>query len=209
MDIGKLLLPEELVHQAHRLSHEEWETMKTHVKLGVDLVNSKTNIDPEIIQVIETHHERINGGGYPLGLHGSEIPLLGQVAGIIDQYVAVTSPRPFSKPISPSHAEQMLYKQKGIHFDTMLVEYFIQALSTYPTGTLVELSTGEVAIVKSQHHSSHLKPDLILLLDKNKKSIGTYTYISLDAYIINDLPVTITRSIADGEYGIIIDNLNI
>ena len=209
MDIGKLLLPDKLVHQTHRLTHDEWEIMKTHVKLGVEFVGSRTNMDPKIIQVIETHHERISGCGYPSGLHGNEIPLFGQVAGIIDQYVAVTSPRPFSEPISPSHAEQILYKQKGIHFDTILIEYFIQALSTYPTGTLVELSTGEVAIVKSQHHGSHLKPNLILLLDKNKKFIGTYTYISLDTYIINDVPVTIVRSIADGEYGIIIDDLTI
>ena len=209
MDIGKLLLSEELVHQAHRLTHDEWETLKAHVKLGVELVGSRSKIDPKIIQVIETHHERINGSGYPLGLHGSEIPLFGQIAGIIDQYVSVTSLRPFSEPLSPSLAEQMLYKQKGIHFDTMLIEYFIQTLSAYPTGTLVELSTGEVAIVKSQHHGVHLKPNLILLLDANKKFIGTYTYISLDTYIVDDVPVTIKRSIADGEYGIIIDKLNI
>ena len=209
MDLGKLLLPYDLVHQSHRLSHEEWETMKTHVKLGADMVGARPHMDKKILHAIETHHERISGCGYPSGLRDNEIPLFGQVAGIIDQYVSVTNPRPFSEIVSPSHAEQMLYKQKGIHFDSMLVEYFIQTLSTYPTGTLVELSTGEVAIVKSQHQGSHLKPNLILLLDANKSLLPSMSYISLDTYIVEDVPVTIKKGVADGEYGINIEDLDV
>jgi len=209
MDIGKLSLPTELLHKPERLDHDEWELMKTHVDRGLELLKACPKCSPAVLDVVRTHHERLDGGGYPQGLQGSEIPLFGQIAGIVDQYVAVTSPRPFAKPISPSKAEEMLYKQRGTMFDEILVEYFIRALSTYPTGSLVELSTGEVAIVKAQKSGLNLKPDVILLLGPNKEPYGTYTLASLDNYTKDDLPVTIVKTLADGEYGVSIEELSL
>jgi len=209
MDIGKLALPTELLHKPERLDHDEWELMKTHVDRGLELLEACPKCSPAVMDIVRTHHERLDGGGYPDGLKGSEIPLFGQIAGIVDQYVAVTSPRPFADPISASRAQEMLYKQRGQLFDEILIEYFIRTLSTYPTGTLVELSTGEVAIVKAQKSGLNLKPDVILLLDPNKEPYGTYTLASLDNYTQDDLPVTIVKTLADGEYGVSIEELSL
>ncbi|MDZ7803259.1 HD-GYP domain-containing protein [Thiohalophilus sp.] len=101
MDIGKLCLPTDLLHKPDRLDTNEWETMKTHVDLGVELLRESADYPPEILEIVQHHHERLNGCGYPSGLHGNQIPLFGQIAGIVDQYVAVTSPRPFADTISP------------------------------------------------------------------------------------------------------------
>lgn len=209
MDIGKLSLPSELLHKPSRLDDSEWELMKSHVDRGVELVDACPKCSQIVRDIVYTHHERLDGSGYPNGLRNSEIPMFGQIAGIVDQYVAVTSPRPYAKPISPSKAEEMLYKQRGKLFDEILVEYFIRTMCAYPTGSLVELSTGEVAIIKSQNSCLQLKPNVILLLGPDKKPYGTLDLVSLDNYRQDDLPVTIIRTLADGEYGISIEELSL
>ena len=102
-----------------------------------------------------------------------------------------------------------MYKQRGLLFDEILVEYFIQTLNVYPTGSLVELSTGEVAIVKAQKSGLNLKPDVILLLDPNKQPYGTYTFVSLDNYSRDNMPVVIIKTLADGDYGVTIEELSL
>ena len=82
-------------------------------------------------------------------------------------------------------------------------------MSTYATGSLVELSTGEVAIVRSQNSRLGLKPDLILLLAPDKQPYGSYTPVSLDNYRRDNRPVTILRTLADGEHGVAIEELSL
>jgi HD-GYP domain-containing protein (c-di-GMP phosphodiesterase class II) len=207
MDVGKLSLPLELLHKHGRLDHEEWALMKSHVELGLSILENDPHCSTDILDIVRTHHERLDGSGFPAGLHGSQIPLFGQIAGIVDFYVAVTTPRPYATVISPSQAEQMLYDQKGRYFDETLVEYFIQALSTYPTGSLVELSTGDIGIVMAQNPGLRLKPDVILLLNPNKIPYSTHTVVRLANYTHDDAPVTIVRSLKDGEYGLNIEEL--
>ncbi|MDZ7803258.1 MAG: hypothetical protein U5K34_04685 [Thiohalophilus sp.] len=91
----------------------------------------------------------------------------------------------------------------------MLVEYFIQALCTYPTGSLVELSSGEVGIVKTQRSGHNLRPDVILLLDPDKQSYGSYTLVNLDNYSKNNQPVRVVRTLAANEYDIDIEELSL
>lgn len=209
MDIGKLSLPSELLHKTTRLGHDEWALMKTHVEHGIKTLEADPNCHPAVLEIVRTHHERYNGSGYPAGLRGSQIPLFGQIAGIVDQYVAITTPRPFTRPLSASVAEQMLYEQKNRLFDEGLVECFIQTLGAYPTGSLIELSTGEVGIVIAQNPSLHLRPDVVLLLDPQKKPYGDYALVSLANYSNGGAPVTIKKSLHDGAYGLNIEAISL
>lgn len=209
MDVGKLGLPIELLHKCGRLNHEEWELMQSHVALGLSILEADPDCSADIMDIVRTHHERLDGSGYPAGLHGSQIPLLGQIASIVDFYVSVTTPRPFASVISPSQAEQILYEHKDKYFDEMLVEYFIQTISTYPTGSLVELSTGDIAIVIAQNPSLHLKPDVVLLLKPDKTPYSVYAVVRLASYSHNNTPVTIVRTLKDGEYGLKIEELSL
>ncbi len=208
MDIGKLSLPTELLHKHTRLDHDDWELMKSHVDHGIKTLMSDDHCKPAVLDIVRTHHERIDGSGYPAGLHSSQIPLFGQIAGIVDQYVAVTNPRPFSKPISASMAETMLYEQKNRLFEEDLVEYFIQTLGTYPTGTLVEMSSGEVGAVIAQNPRLHLKPDVVLLLDMNKHRYDIYAVVSLASYCKDDKPVTIIKTLVNGDYNLNIEEIS-
>ena len=142
-------------------------------------------------------------------LRGNGIPLLGQIAGIIDFYVSVTSPRPYARAVSPSNATYMLYQQQGRYFSDLLVRSLIQALSTYPTGSLIELSSGEVGVVVSQNPGLRLKPNVVLLLDPDKSPYGSYPLINLANYTQENASsaVNIKKALADGEYGILIEEL--
>ena len=115
------------------------------------------------------------------------------------------------KALSPSAALQLLYKQRGTYFKEALVDGFIQTLSTYPTGTLVELSSGEVGIVVAQNPGWLLRPRIILLLDADKQPYGSYPHLNLldELEQADGRPVFIARSLAEGEYGINIEQLSL
>jgi HD-GYP domain-containing protein (c-di-GMP phosphodiesterase class II) len=210
MDIGKTALPGKLLSKAGRLSDDEWALMKSHVEHGMRIVSKDGEVSPDVIEIIRTHHERLDGSGYPAALSGNKIPLLGQIAGLIDFYTAVTSTRPYARAVSPSTATYMLYQQQGRLFSELLVQKFIYALSTYPTGSLVELSSGEIAVVISQNPGLRLKPNVVLLLDPDKRTYGSYPIVNLADHTNSHigLPLTIKSTLADGEYGLRIEELS-
>jgi len=169
LDIGKTRLPERLLHARDRLSPEEMVEMQKHVEYGVELIQEPGDADRKILDMVATHHERFDGGGYPRGLRGEEIPLYGRLAAIVDTYDAITSIRPYATAMSPHGAVSMLYEWRGIDFQPELVEQFIQAIGIYPTGTLVELTTGEVGVITSLNGASRLRPRIMLILDDDKQ----------------------------------------
>jgi HD-GYP domain-containing protein (c-di-GMP phosphodiesterase class II) len=211
MDIGKTALPMELLHKPERLTDDEWTTMKSHVEHGLRIFNETPNVPTDVLDIVRTHHERLDGSGYPGVLKGADIPLLGQIAGIVDFYVSITTPRPYAEPISPSNAAYMLYRQQGQQFSEDLVRSFIQTIGTYPTGSLVELSSGETGVVVSQNPSLRLKPNVALLLDPNKKPYDSHPVVSLVNYSYGKggEPVTILKTLAEGQYGIKVDELSL
>ena len=209
MDIGKTALPAALLNKTDRLTDDEWALMKSHVEHGVRILSENNDTPAEVLDIVRTHHERLDGSGYPSALRGNEIPFMGQIAGIIDFYVSVTSPRPYARAVSPSNATYMLYQQQGRYFSDLLVRSLIQALSTYPTGSLIELSNGEVGVVVSQNPGLRLKPNVVLLLDPDKSPYGSYPLINLADYTQKYAgnQVNIKKALADGEYGIRIEEL--
>ena len=209
MDIGKTALPAALLNKTDRLTDDEWALMKSHVEHGVRILSENNDTPAEVLDIVRTHHERLDGSGYPSALRGNEIPFVGQIAGIIDFYVSVTSPRPYARAVSPSNATYMLYQQQGRYFSDLLVRSLIQSLSTYPTGSLIELSNGEVGVVVSQNPGLRLKPNVVLLLDPDKSPYGSYPLINLADYTQKHAgsEVNIKKALADGEYGILIEEL--
>ncbi len=209
MDIGKTALPSELLHKTDRLTDDEWAMMKTHVEHGVRILSETPDISQEVLDIVRTHHERLDGSGYPAVLTGNRIPLLGQIAGIVDFYVSVTTPRPYAQAVSSANAIYMLYQQQGKYFSETLVEHFIQAIYTYPTGSLVELTSGEVGVIISQNPGLRLRPNVVLLLDPDKRPYESYPLVSLVDYTYGytGKSVGISKALADGTYDICIEEL--
>lgn len=208
-DAGFARIPGEILNKPTPLTNEEWEIVKTHVHHGKDILSRTPGVPNAIFQLIDGHHERLDGSGYPRGLRGNAIPLPAQIAGIVDFFAAVTQPRPFIKHLSPSHALQLLYKQRDRYFSEKLVNCFIRALGTYPTGSLVELNTGEVGIISSQNPGRRLRPRIILLLDVNREPYGSYPIVNLLEKSPNqeDQQGYIGRCLPEGEYNLDVEKL--
>ncbi|MGA2343226.1 MAG: TonB-dependent receptor, partial [Steroidobacteraceae bacterium] len=132
--------------------------------------------------MVGMHHERLDGSGYPGGLIGEGIPLAGRIAAIVDSYDAMTSTRPYAKGMSTYDAVRELKRLSGTLFQPELVELFIQAVGVFPTGTLVELNSGEVAVVVTQNRFRRLRPQVMLLLDAQKTMRANFELIDLQRY---------------------------
>jgi HD-GYP domain-containing protein (c-di-GMP phosphodiesterase class II) len=206
LDIGKTTLPTELLKKSSKPTAQEWTLLQTHVTRGVELMRAAPNVDARIITMIETHHERLDGSGYPNELKDDEIPLVGRIAGIVDCYDAMISTRSYAKPRSTYDAVRELKRLGGITFPTELIELFIQAVGVFPTGTLVELNTGEVGIVTGQNRYRRLRPEVMLILDDKKKVRDEFTTIDLMTCDENagrtEATLWITQGLERGAYGI-------
>lgn len=177
-DVGKTRLPKDLITKAER-NAEEQTRYETFVEEGVKLLRGTPEVEPRVVNVVKTHCERLNGSGFPLHLVGDKIPLLGKIAGIVTYYDTVITPRGASVPVAPSKAVARLYELRGTQFQEDLVVEFIRAIGLYPTGTLVELNTGEVGVVVEQNFDRRLKPKIMLVLDALKQPLESHKLVDL------------------------------
>lgn len=164
LDVGTTRLPDSLIDMEEALNPVSMKLVRHHVQFGMEILDNTPELPPVVREMLLTHHERINGKGYPAGLSGDQIPVSGRIAAIIDCYDAMISSRPYRKKISPVEAISTLYNWRNIDFQEDLIEQFIQCIGAYPTGSLVELSSGQVGIVMSQNRVRRLYPKILLIL---------------------------------------------
>ncbi len=204
-DVGKMQVPLELLNKPGKLTDKEFELVKKHVGYSVRIMQKSGGLSKTAIATAATHHERFDGSGYPRGLKGREIPVSGRMAAIVDCYDAITSDRPHRRPISANEAVRRLYDWRGSAFQSELVEQFIQTLGTYPTGSIVELNTGQVGIVVSQNRLRRLRPKIMLILDarKNKYDFAPMLDLLNETHDSSDNPLEIINVLEPGTYGIV------
>lgn len=163
-DIGKMKIPLEVLNKPGRFEAHEMEIMKQHVLRGVEVLNSTTGLGDSYIRPALEHHERVNGAGYPHRRAKQDISQFGLITAVVDVYDAMTSDRCYHKGKPAHEALQFLYRLslEG-HLDSTLVQRFIQVVGVYPVGSVVELNTGEVGIVKRINHHAPLAPMVLLV----------------------------------------------
>ncbi|SPF33358.1 Sensory box protein [Candidatus Desulfosporosinus infrequens] len=127
-DIGKVGIPDRILFKPGRLTSEEFKEMQRHSEIGHRIAQSAPDLLPIADQILR-HHEWWNGGGYPLGLKGYDIPLECRILAIADAYDAMTSDRPYRKAMSQEEALMELRKNIGIQFDSKLVQTFIRVIT--------------------------------------------------------------------------------
>jgi len=164
-DVGKLRLPKELLEKRGRLTMEEFELAKLHVNYSAEILRATPGLPADLARAAALHHERHDGSGYPRGLRGHEIGMIGSIAAIVDTFDALTVKRPYADAVSPSAAISMLYKWRGVFYDAHLVEQFIRCIGIFPVGSLVELNTGEVGVVIAQNLTRRLLPRVMVIRD--------------------------------------------
>jgi putative two-component system response regulator len=128
-DIGKLKIPESILHKPGNLTSEEWMLIQEHPIIGAKILSGSQS---ELLQMAEiialTHHEKWDGSGYPRRLKGDEIPLVGRICALADVFDALTSERPYKKAWNLEEAILEIENQSGKHFDPKLIPAFRQAL---------------------------------------------------------------------------------
>ena len=172
-DVGKLRLPTALLAKRETLNEAERELCKTHVAHSVAILKETSGLPPELPALAALHHERLDGSGYPNGLKGPQIGLFGCMAGLIDSFDALTEPRPYGQTLAPAAALRVFYDERDSKYDGPLVEQFIQCIGTYPVGALVELHSGEIAIVIARNPRLKLFPRVMTILDIHRNKLKT------------------------------------
>jgi putative two-component system response regulator len=126
-DVGKIGIPDRVLLKEGSFTPEEWETMKSHTTIGaVILAGSRSPLVRMAETIALTHHERWDGSGYPAGLRGQEIPLVGRICAICDVFDALLSKRAYKEAWSLPAAVQEISRQRGHHFDPALVDAFLE-----------------------------------------------------------------------------------
>ena len=201
MDVGKLRIDPELLTAERALTEDEAEQMRLHVAHGVEIIENSGVINPDVYAMVAHHHERYDGSGYPQGLRVEDIPPVARIAGIVDSYDAMTSDRSHANAMSPSEAIKVLYQARDIEFQAELVEAFIQAIGIYPAGTIVELDSGEIAVVLADYRTSRLHPKVLVVRDAQKNPIAHPAAVDLST-AADGKPLAIRCAHQPGAFGI-------
>lgn len=129
-DIGKISTPDDILLAPRKLDAEEFEVMKLHAVHGYDILKESPSPLVQMgAEIAHTHHEKWDGSGYPRGLRGEEIPLVGRIVAVADVFDALTSRRPYKRAWETEEAFEFLREQAGAHFEHQLVEAFLRRQS--------------------------------------------------------------------------------
>jgi HD-GYP domain-containing protein (c-di-GMP phosphodiesterase class II) len=204
LDVGKIRLPRALLEKQGRLSDEEFDAAKEHVQHGLAILAETPDFEPEMLRGIEQHHERMNGSGYPRGLVGDEIGVFGRMAGIVDCFAALTNHRPYAAAVSSYEALRNITAWGGEFFHEALVQQFVSSVGVFPVGSLIELSTGEVAVVVEHSKVRRLKPRVLVVTspDKTPATFPTMVDLLYEPKMGGEAPAFIKRGLAPGAYGL-------
>jgi HD-GYP domain-containing protein (c-di-GMP phosphodiesterase class II) len=148
-DIGKIFVPLSIINKPGRLTDKEFMEIKKHPLYGYAYIKEHSIGSPDIGEIVGSHHEKLDGTGYPRGLTGKDIHMFSRIISVADVYDALTSTRPYRTPSPPAEALEFIMGGGGSAFDYDVVQAFVTKVELYPVGSYVGLSNGQKAKVLS------------------------------------------------------------
>ena len=177
-DLGKAMMPEEVLNKPGRLTDQEFDVMRQHPMEGYKLLQAWQDVPQAVLDVCLHHHEKMDGTGYPERLAGEDISLMSRMGAICDVYDAITSNRPYKAGWDPSESLSRMASWKG-HFDPRLFQLFVRMLGIYPVGSLVRLTSGRLGVVVEQNPTALLLPRVRVFYSATLRQAVPVTLIDL------------------------------
>ncbi|MCW8878576.1 MAG: DUF3391 domain-containing protein [Kangiellaceae bacterium] len=197
-DIGHVKVEPRLINKKGKLNSIEREKAEEHPKFGLDILSGKSNLTRSCIDVAYSHHERLDGSGYPRGLTGESITYNTRIVTIVDVYDTLTKIQRYRKSSPVAHAFKEMLNFKNSQFDGELLMKFIKWRGIYPLGAIVELNNGSVGIVITRPKTlSHL-PKVLLVLNEYKQKTSEKIIDLSDS----SLSLKIANAFEDSAFGI-------
>lgn len=205
-DVGKMFLDPEILNKPGKLTAEELSHIRRHPVHSRDILLQDESLKPIVLEAAYSHHERMDGLGYPHGVNANQLNEFTKIITIVDAFDAITSERCYSTAKPVSEALKILYENRNAQFDDELVVKFIESIGVYPPGTIVEMSNGEVGFVLNctQHR---LLPRVAIILNKNKQPRMQHV-IDLNELFKSQTAnrLHIKNALPDGSYGLTLED---
>lgn len=178
-DVGMLDLPSAMLRKPGRLEPVEYKIVRAHVERGREILARTQGLPAEVAEFACLHHERHDGSGYPRGVKGDALGVIGAMTGIADTFDALTVKRPYAEAMSPSNALNLLFRMRGRSFHPLLVEQFIRCIGYFPVGSIVELNSGEIGVVIAQNAEQRLQPKVVVVRDERGRRLYPQKFLNL------------------------------
>ncbi len=157
-DVGKMLIPDEILNKPGKLTDEEFAIVKEHPRKGWEILQGSPSTPDLALDVCLHHHERVDGKGYPENLSGDNLTIFSRMGAVCDVYDALTSNRCYKNGWEPAETIRKMAEWRNGHFDERVFQALVKTIGIYPSGTLVRLKSGRLAIVIEQTGKSLLMP---------------------------------------------------
>lgn len=182
-DIGKMLIPPEVLHKPGKLTDEEFELIKKHPEYGYEILKQQHDLSLLISNCAFQHHEKLDGSGYPRGVKAEDIHHYAKVIAVADVFDALTTHRSYRDAMLPHEAMEIIFAGCHTHFDAEVVEAFRRSVALYPIGVTVHLSTGETAVVVGYDEHSPMRPRVRIFQDAEGKPLEDWIEIDLNEHL--------------------------
>jgi HD-GYP domain-containing protein (c-di-GMP phosphodiesterase class II) len=180
-DLGKIHIPPQILFKRGPLTKDEYDLVKKHPLYSAKMIKDHPEITPPALSAVLYHHERADGSGYPKGMDRQVLNPFLIIGGLSDVFDALTADRVYKRKLTPFEALRVLFRQRGKQFPTTWVDRFVHYAGIYPTGTVVQLNTGEHAVVRAVNHAQLLRPKVLVVTDSQGRPAARVREIDLNS----------------------------